>query len=67
MEPTIAALQHEPVNLRKLWKEKNTSHLAAIRLQPLPTVSPEGTQHVKTQDITLIIYASKTLYISLFP
>ena len=29
---------------------KNTCHLAAIRLQPLPVVSPEGNQHIKTQD-----------------
>ena len=29
---------------------KNTCHLAASRLQPLPTVSLEETQDVKTQD-----------------
>ena len=29
---------------------KNTCHLVAIRLQPLPTVSPEETQDVKTQN-----------------
>ena len=29
---------------------KNTCHLATIRLQPLPTVSPEETQDMKTQD-----------------
>ena len=29
---------------------KNTCHLAAIRLHRLPTVSPEETQGVKTQD-----------------
>ena len=29
---------------------KNTCHLAALRLQPLPVVSPEGTPDVKTQD-----------------
>ena len=29
---------------------KNTCHLAAIRLQPLPVVSPEETQDVKTKD-----------------
>ena len=29
---------------------KNTCHLAANRLQPLPTVSPEETQDMKTQD-----------------
>ena len=29
---------------------KNACHLAAIRLQPLPMVSLEETQDVKTQD-----------------
>ena len=29
---------------------KKTCHLGAIKLQPLPTVSPEETQDVKTQD-----------------
>ena len=29
----------------------NACHLAARRPQPLPTVSPEKTQKVKTQDI----------------
>ena len=29
---------------------KNTCHLAAIRLQPLPMVSTEETRDVKTQD-----------------
>ena len=29
---------------------KNTCHLVVIRLQPLPTVSPEEAQGVKTQD-----------------
>ena len=36
--------------LRKLRKEKNTCHLAAIRLQLHPKVSPEETQDVETQD-----------------
>ena len=36
--------------LRKLRAEKNTRHLAAVRLQPLPAVSAEETQGVKTQD-----------------
>ena len=39
----IAALQCEP---RKLRTEKDTCRLAAIRLQPLPVVSPEETQDV---------------------
>ena len=30
--------------LRKLRKEKNTCHQAALRLQPLPAVSPRGLQ-----------------------
>ena len=29
---------------------KNTCYLAAIRLQPLPTVNPEKSQDVKTED-----------------
>ena len=29
---------------------EDTGHPTATRLQPLPTVSPEGTQDVKTQD-----------------
>ena len=29
---------------------KKTCHLATIRLQPLPMVSPEETQDMKTQD-----------------
>ena len=32
---------------------KNTCHLAAFKLQPLPTVSPEETQDMKTQDTGL--------------
>ena len=47
----IAALQCEPVNPEDTQEGKNTCHLAAIRLQPLPLVSPEETQDVKTQDI----------------
>ena len=35
---------------RILRKEKNTFHLPAIRLQPLPPVSPKEAQDVKTQD-----------------
>ena len=29
-------------------RERNTRHLATIRLQSLPMVNPEETQHVKT-------------------
>ena len=46
----IAALQREPVSPEETQKGKNTCHLAAIRLQPLPTVSHEETQDVKIQD-----------------
>ena len=31
-------------------KKKNTCHLTAIRLQPLPVASPKEIQGVKTQD-----------------
>ena len=31
-------------------EEKNTCHLAAIRLQPLPAVNLEETQVMETQD-----------------
>ena len=43
-ESAIAALQCEPLSPEKTQEGKNTCHLAAIRLQPLPTVSPEETQ-----------------------
>ena len=36
--------------LRELRKGKNTCHPAALRLQPLPAVSPAETQDVKIQD-----------------
>ena len=42
-----AAMQGELVSPEGTQEGKNTCHLAAIRLQPLPMVSP---QHVKTQD-----------------
>ena len=38
------------VSLGGTQEGKNTYHLAAIRLQPLPIVSPGETQNVKTQD-----------------
>ena len=44
------ALQRELLSPEKSQEGKNTCHLAAIRLQPLPKVSPEETQDVKTQD-----------------
>ena len=37
--------------LKKHRAEKNTCHLAAIRQQPLPMLSPEKTQDRKIQDI----------------
>lgn len=45
----IATLHHELVSLGKLRKEK-VCHLAAIRLQSLPLVSPKETQDVEKQD-----------------
>lgn len=36
--------------LRELRRENSTCLLAATRLQPLPTGSPEETQGVKTQE-----------------
>ena len=40
----------EPVSPEGTQEGKNTCYLAAIRLQPLPMVSPEETQDVKIQD-----------------
>ena len=45
--PAIAA---ELVSPEGAQEGKNTCHLAAIRLQPLPVVHPEETQDVKMQD-----------------
>ena len=39
-------------NLRKLRKENNTCHLAAIRLQPLPIVNSEETRDMRIQGPT---------------
>ena len=47
----IAAIQREPMSPEETQEGKSTCHLAAFRLQPLPMVSPEETQDVKTQDI----------------
>ena len=46
----ITALQRDLVSSKGTQEGKNTCHLAAIRLQPLPTMSPEEIQDVKTQD-----------------
>ena len=40
----------ELIDLEGTQEEKNTCHLATIRLQPLPMLSPEESQDVKTQD-----------------
>ena len=42
----IATLQRELESPEGTQEGKNTCHLAAIRLQPLPMVSPEETQDV---------------------
>ena len=46
----IAALLRELVSPEGTQEGKNTCHLAAIRLQPLPMVTPEETLDMKTQD-----------------
>ena len=46
----VATMNGELVSLEGSQEGKDTCYLAAIRLQPLPTVSPEETQDVKTQD-----------------
>ena len=48
-----ATTNGELLNLEGTQEEKNTCHLAVIRLQPLPTVSPEETQDVKRKHKTL--------------
>ena len=40
----------EPVSPEETQDGKNTCPLAAIRMQPLPTLSPEETQDVETRD-----------------
>ena len=47
---TAATTDGELVSPEGTQEGKNTCHLAAIRLGPLPTVSPEETQGVKIQD-----------------
>ena len=46
----IAAFQHEPLSPEETQEGRNTCHLAVVRLQPHPLVSPEETQDMKTQD-----------------
>ena len=49
--PEIAVtMDDELVCPEETQEGKNTCHSAVIRLHPLPTVSPEETQDVKTQD-----------------
>ena len=45
----ITDLQCELVSPEDTPEGKNTYHLAATRLQPLPLVSPEETQELKTR------------------
>ena len=48
--PAIAAtMDDELVSRERTQEGKNTCHLAAIRLQPLPMVSSEEVQDVKTE------------------
>ena len=49
--PAIAATTDDgPVSPEGAQEGKNTGHLAAVRLQPLPILSLEEVQDVKTQD-----------------
>ena len=49
--PAIAATTDDrPVSPEGVQEGKNTCHLAAIRLQPLPILSLEEVQDVNTQD-----------------
>ena len=45
-----ATTENEQVRPEGIREGKNTCHLASIRIQPLPTVSPKEAQDVKTQD-----------------
>ena len=48
LSSTIAAtMDDELVSPEGTQEGKNSCHLAAIRLQPIPTVSPEETQDLK--------------------
>ena len=49
-QPTAvtATMDGELVNSEETQERKSTCHLAASRLQPLPMVSPEKIQDVKT-------------------
>ena len=42
----------EPVSPEGTQEGMNTCHLVNIRLQPLPMMSPEETQDMKTQETT---------------
>ena len=46
----VASNDWELVSPEGTQEGKHTCHPAAIRLQPLPTVSPKETRDVKTQD-----------------
>ena len=49
-QSSAATMDGEPMSPEGTQEGKNTCRLAAIRLQPLSTVSPEETQDVTTQD-----------------
>ena len=51
MSSVLAALQHELVNPKETQERKNTCHVAAIRLKPLPIMSLEETQDVTRQGL----------------
>ena len=43
LSSVVAALQRELVSSEETQEGKNTCQVTAVRLQPLPTVSPEET------------------------
>ena len=47
---TTATMDSKLVRPKGTQEGKNICHVAAIKLQPLPMVSPKETQDVKTQD-----------------
>ena len=49
LSATAATGDGELVSPEGTQEGKNSCHLAAVRQQPLPMVSPEGAQDVKTQ------------------
>ena len=49
---TAATADGELVSLEGTQGRKNTHHLAAVKLQPLPKVSPEKAQDVENQELS---------------